>query len=77
MDELLIDTDLTRKILTGFIQTEITRAGFSRAVIGLSGGLDSALSCFLTAEALGVEMCSPCACPTRPPRRILWMTPNG
>lgn len=55
MNELSIDTELTKKILTGFIQTEITRAGFSRAVIGLSGGLDSALSCFLAAEALGAQ----------------------
>jgi len=55
MDELSIDTDLARKILTGFIRTEITRAGFNNAVIGLSGGLDSALACFLAAEALGPD----------------------
>ncbi len=29
--------------------------GFTRAVIGLSGGIDSALSCYLAAEALGPE----------------------
>lgn len=53
--DLSIDTDLTRKILTGFIQTEITRAGFSKAVVGLSGGIDSSLSCYLAAEALGPQ----------------------
>ncbi|UCF27337.1 MAG: NAD+ synthase [Chloroflexota bacterium] len=53
--DLSIDTDLTRKILTGFIQTEITRAGFSRAVVGLSGGVDSSLSCYLAVETLGAE----------------------
>jgi len=53
--DLSIDTDLTLKILTGFIQTEITRAGFSKAVVGLSGGIDSSLSCYLAAEALGPE----------------------
>ena len=53
--DLSIDTDLTRKILTGFIHTEITRAGFSRAVVGLSGGIDSSLSCTLAVEALGAE----------------------
>ncbi|NLH00078.1 MAG: NAD+ synthase [Chloroflexi bacterium] len=53
--DLSINTDLTRKILTGFIHSEITRTGFTRAVIGLSGGLDSALVCFLAAEALGPE----------------------
>ncbi len=55
MIDLSINTDLARKILTGFIKSEITRVGFSRAVINLSGGLDSALSCALAAEALGPE----------------------
>lgn len=54
-NDLSIDTDLSRKILTGFVQTEITRAGFSRAVVGLSGGVDSSLSCYLASEALGPE----------------------
>jgi NAD+ synthase len=53
--DLSINTDLARKILTGFIHSEITRMGFSHAVIALSGGIDSALSCFLAAEALGPE----------------------
>jgi len=55
MKELIINTTLTRQILVGFIESEIKRVGFQRAVIGLSGGIDSALSCFLTAEALGPE----------------------
>jgi NAD+ synthase len=55
MSGLSIDTELARKILTGFIQTEISRAGFKRAVLGLSGGLDSALTCYLAAEALGAD----------------------
>jgi NAD+ synthase len=53
--DLTINTDTARQILTGFIQSEITRAGFSRAVINLSGGLDSTLSCYLAAEAMGAE----------------------
>lgn len=53
--DLSINTELARTILTGFIQSEISRAGFSRAVIGLSGGLDSALVCYLAVEALGAE----------------------
>ncbi|HEX8993325.1 MAG TPA: NAD+ synthase [Anaerolineales bacterium] len=52
---LSINTDLTRKILTGFIKSEITRVGFSRAVVGLSGGVDSAVACALAVEALGPE----------------------
>jgi NAD+ synthase len=50
---LSINPNLARKILSGFIKSEITRAGFERAVVGLSGGIDSALSCVLAAEALG------------------------
>ncbi|MDD5371654.1 MAG: NAD+ synthase, partial [Anaerolineaceae bacterium] len=53
--DLSINTDLARSILTGFLRTEITRTGFDHAVVGLSGGLDSALSCFLAAEALGPQ----------------------
>ena len=52
---LSINTDLARQILTGFIYSEITRMGFTRAVINLSGGIDSALSCYLAAEALGAD----------------------
>ena len=55
MIDLVINTDVARQILTGFIKSEVTRVGFSRAVINLSGGLDSALSCVLAAEALGAE----------------------
>jgi NAD+ synthase len=55
MIDLTINTDLARKILTRFLHTEVTRAGFSRGVIGVSGGIDSALSCILAAEALGPE----------------------
>jgi NAD+ synthase len=55
MADLTINTGLARQILTGFIKSEITRMGFQRAVIGLSGGIDSALSCILAAEALGAR----------------------
>jgi len=52
---LAINTDLADEILTGFIKSEITRVGLTRAVIGLSGGIDSALACVLAAKALGAE----------------------
>jgi NAD+ synthase len=53
--DLAINTDLARKILTGFIHKEVTRHGFKRVVLGVSGGVDSSLSCFLAAEGLGPE----------------------
>jgi NAD+ synthase len=53
--DLTINTDVARQILTGFLKSEVTRVGFTRAVINLSGGLDSALSCVLIAQALGPE----------------------
>ena len=52
---LSINTDLVRHILTRFIRSEITRTGLTRAVLGLSGGIDSALVAYLDAEALGAE----------------------
>ncbi len=55
LPDLQINTDLARTLLTSFLRTEISRMGFSRAVVGLSGGVDSALSCFLAAEALGPQ----------------------
>ena len=55
MIDLSINTDLVRNILVRFVKTEITRAGFSRAVVNLSGGLDSAVSFVLAAEALGPQ----------------------
>jgi len=55
MIDLRINPDLARTILTGFLHSEITRMGYERAVVGVSGGVDSALACYLAAEALGKE----------------------
>jgi NAD+ synthase len=52
---LMINPDLTRDLIVDFLQREFKNAGFSNAVVGLSGGIDSALSCLLAAEALGPE----------------------
>ncbi len=55
LPRLAINTDLARNILVKFLRDAILDNGFQRAVIGLSGGVDSALSAFLAAEAIGPE----------------------
>jgi len=55
LNRLEINTDLATRILTGFIRDNIAKAGTKRAVLGLSGGIDSALSAYLSAVALGPE----------------------
>jgi len=52
---LTINAELVAEILRRFIRNEITRAGFGRAVLGLSGGVDSSTVAFLAAQALGPE----------------------
>jgi NAD+ synthetase len=53
---LAIDPSLTTEWLVAFLHDEmIERRGVGRAVIGLSGGIDSALVAFLCARALGPE----------------------
>lgn len=54
-EKLVINTDLAGKIIVGFIQDAVTKVGYHKAVIGLSGGIDSALSAFLAVEALGKD----------------------
>ena len=55
LHRLNINTDIARKMLTSFIRDQITKAGMKRAVLGLSGGIDSALSAYLSVDALGAE----------------------
>ena len=52
---LAIDAPLVERWLTTFIRDELARRGFEKAVIGLSGGVDSAVTAFLAAKALGPE----------------------
>jgi NAD+ synthase len=54
-EQLKLNADVTRRVLVTFLRHELGRVGFTKAVLNLSGGLDSALSCFLIAEALGGE----------------------
>ena len=50
-----IDPQLTAGWLVSFLREEFERRGFEKAVIGLSGGVDSAVTAFLSAQALGAE----------------------
>ena len=54
-DELAIDTGVARTVIAEFIRGQLRQAGFDRAVLGLSGGIDSALVAFLVSDAIGAE----------------------
>jgi NAD+ synthase len=54
-DELAIDTAVARRVIAEFIRGQLRQAGFERAVLGLSGGIDSALVAYLVADAIGAE----------------------
>ena len=48
-----INAAFTEKVLVGFIRDEFRKRGRRKAVLGLSGGLDSAVCAALAARALG------------------------
>src|SRR2546430_4939694 len=55
-DPLAIDPDLARRWLVSFLKDEVVRRrGFTKGIVGLSGGVDSSLTAFLAVEALGKE----------------------
>ncbi len=51
--DLAIDPAATAKILEGFLRVEVGRTGRRAVVIGLSGGIDSAVAATLAVRALG------------------------
>jgi NAD+ synthase len=54
-EELAIDTMVAQRLIVEFIRGQLRQAGFDKAVLGLSGGIDSALVAYLTADAIGAE----------------------
>ena len=50
-----VNTDLLHRVLVAFIRDEVHKIGMQRAVLGLSGGVDSTLVAYLAAAALGPE----------------------
>jgi NAD+ synthase len=52
---LRLDEELAATLLTTALREEVKKAGFDKVVIGLSGGIDSALSLYLAVKAFGPE----------------------
>jgi len=55
MERLELDWAATCELIQDFVRAQMREAGRTRAVIGLSGGIDSAVSAYLTAAALGAD----------------------
>jgi NAD+ synthetase len=62
---LEIDGPLAERWLTAFIRDELGRRGFTDAVVGLSGGVDSAVTAALATRALGAPHVHAIAMPYR------------
>src|SRR3989475_4694 len=51
-----MDVELARRWLVSFLKDEVVRRrGFTKGIVGLSGGVDSSLTAFLAVEALGKD----------------------
>ncbi len=53
LPRLAIHTELAARVLIGFVRDTVAKAGLARCVVGLSGGIDSALAATVAARALG------------------------
>lgn len=65
IDALSIDSAVVRELLVGFVRNEVRKVGFERVVVGLSGGVDSALSAAIACAALGPDNVLPVLMPYR------------
>ena len=55
LQDLAIQNELVEQLLVNFLREEIGHVGFSKAVVGISGGIDSAVSAALATRAFGPE----------------------
>lgn len=55
MIDLSIQTEFVENTLTQFITSQLKQAGFTKTLLGVSGGIDSAVSLYLSARAVGPE----------------------
>src|SRR2546426_682430 len=55
LSPLRIDEALVRKMLVAFLRDEAAKAGFRKAVVNVSGGIDSAAVAYLAAAGYGPE----------------------
>jgi NAD+ synthase len=53
--DLRLNPEQVQKLLVSFLRDETRKAGFTEGVVGLSGGVDSAVCAFLAASALGPD----------------------
>ncbi|TMC49720.1 MAG: NAD+ synthase [Chloroflexi bacterium] len=64
-DALRIDTEVVLSLLVGFVREEVHKVGFQRVVVGLSGGVDSAVTAAVAQRALGPDDVVPVIMPYR------------
>ena len=55
LNKLQLNESETIGMLIGFLRDEISKVGVKKSDLGLSGGIDSSLSAFLAAKAMGPE----------------------
>ncbi len=52
---LMLDAPMVERWLVQFLRDEMGRRGFTKAIVGVSGGVDSAVTAALAARALGAD----------------------
>ncbi len=55
IEKLRLNREIVADYLTAFVRQEILKTGLKRAVIGLSGGVDSSLVAYIACRALGSD----------------------